>query len=175
MFKLTEKQIANFWSRVVKLDGGCWEANIGLIKGYPYFNISGKGYRLNIGGNRLSWYLHNGDIPEGLFVCHKCDNRKCVNPDHLFLGTHQDNMDDMVEKGRAKSPCSDSEKQQVMVLKAETPEAILKKKATFAKIGHSKGAKNSQFGMMWVTNGTESRKIMKDSVIPEGWYKGRKM
>lgn len=68
--------------------------------GYGVMSSNGKQER----SHRLSWKLHNGPIPAGLFVCHRCDNRACVNPRHLFLGAAVDNVRDMWAKGRASSP-----------------------------------------------------------------------
>lgn len=53
--------------------------------------------------HRLAWQLKNGPIPDGMYVCHRCDIRCCVNPDHLFIGTYLDNIKDMISKGRNKS------------------------------------------------------------------------
>jgi hypothetical protein len=64
-------------------------------------NSKGYGtYRKSTYAHRLSWLMHRGEIPDGLLVCHKCDVRCCVNPDHLFLGTAKDNTQDMIAKGR---------------------------------------------------------------------------
>jgi hypothetical protein len=99
---------ARFWSKVNKLPGddACWEWTAALFKksGYGCFSFQ---ERLQ-GAHRVSWSLTNGPIPDGLWVLHKCDNRKCVRPSHLFLGTQTDNMRDMVSKGRGVPPAGDA-------------------------------------------------------------------
>jgi hypothetical protein len=79
-------------------NSGCW-LWMGQISnsGYGRFSV---GNRIQVQAHRFSWELHNGKIPEGLFACHKCDVRCCVNPEHLFIGTQSDNLNDMVQKGR---------------------------------------------------------------------------
>ena len=90
-----------FWEKVDKSDG-CWNWTAGH-NGRGYGAFYGDGTMLR--AHRVSYELHYGPIPKqdsyhGMCVCHSCDNKLCVNPDHLFLGTHQDNMDDMYDKGR---------------------------------------------------------------------------
>jgi DNA modification methylase len=85
-----------FWAKVIKADA-CWEwKGKKQNKGYGRILIDGK----EISAHRISWEIHFGPIPEGLMVCHHCDNPGCVRPDHLFLGTMQDNWQDSSDKGR---------------------------------------------------------------------------
>ena len=65
-------------------------------KGYGRLNVDGQ----SVLAHRLAWILTNGEIPEGMCVCHKCDNPGCVNPNHLFISDHAGNMRDMAKKGR---------------------------------------------------------------------------
>lgn len=92
-----------FW-RQVKKGPGCWEW-IGALheSGYGLIGRGGRGEGL-IRAHRLSWELAGNALPDDKFLLHKCDNRKCVNPAHLFVGTNQDNVDDMWSKGRGKLP-----------------------------------------------------------------------
>ena len=87
-----------FWSRVDKT-GDCWNWTGPKVGRTNYGKLSwhGKDYR----AHRLAWELTNGPIPEGLCVLHKCDNPSCVRPDHLWLGTFDDNNKDMARKGRS--------------------------------------------------------------------------
>ena len=70
-------------------------------RGYSPVSIGGRG-GIKYRGHRLVWEEINGSIPEGILVCHSCDNRRCINPDHLFLGMAKDNTQDMMKKGRHK-------------------------------------------------------------------------
>jgi len=109
----TEEEYAErFWTKVDKeisdtfYNGSrCWEWTAGLSRG-GYGN-----YRYNRGKikvHRYSYYLAFGEFDTKLFVCHHCDNRKCVNPSHLFLGTQLDNMQDMAKKERGVIPVGEN-------------------------------------------------------------------
>lgn len=95
----TEIDKARFWSKVKQTDY-CWEwQGQKNENGYGKFRIN----KIDSTASRIAYQIINGAITNGLHVLHKCDNPGCVNPDHLFTGTHQDNMTDMSRKGRGKT------------------------------------------------------------------------
>lgn len=88
--------IERFWSKVKKTDA-CWLWQRQLNnKGYGCFSVHGR----LCYAHRFSWSLANGPIPQGMKVLHRCDTPACVNPDHLWIGTQRDNMQDCKQKGR---------------------------------------------------------------------------
>lgn len=99
-------EATRFWSKVDKT-GACWIWTAGcLTNGYPYglFRRTNKSKASMQLAHRVSWELAFGTIPAHMNVLHVCDNPKCVNPAHLFLGSQQDNVDDCMRKGRHKPP-----------------------------------------------------------------------
>lgn len=106
---------------------GCWVWIGQIIRaGYGNFNFAKRKFF----AHRASWEIHNGPIPEGLLICHHCDNPPCCNPGHLFLGTRSDNVQDAMAKGRmrwkgapqpgTKNPMAKLTESQVREIKAST-------------------------------------------------------
>jgi hypothetical protein len=101
----TKEDIERFWGKVEKSDNqnDCWNWKATLTRkknGYGMFSLNADRFV----AHRISFELKYGDIPEGMLVCHKCDNTKCVNPNHLFLGTQKENLEDMRKKNRGSNP-----------------------------------------------------------------------
>lgn len=81
---------------------GCIEWTGCTFNGYGKLTVGSRvdGTRKTTAAHRFAYETHIGEIPDGLYVCHRCDNRKCINPAHLFVGTHQDNVNDRESKNR---------------------------------------------------------------------------
>lgn len=93
---MTMDMVARFWSHV-DVSGECWVwLGCRNHRGYGLFGVNGKCRS----AHRVAYEIAHGIIPDGLFVLHRCDNPACVRPDHLWLGTHADNMNDRNVKGR---------------------------------------------------------------------------
>ena len=103
--KLTDEELKAFERHFEKSEG-CWIWK-NCASRYGSIRIRGALFR----ANRLSWMVYRGSIPEGMFALHNCpggDNSRCVNPDHLWLGTQHQNILDMEKKGRARHPMGDA-------------------------------------------------------------------
>lgn len=100
--KITQDVINRFYSKIYSIESGenkgCWHIDlIGNNNGYKVFSINS----INVVSSRLMFVIHNPNVNiDDMHICHKCDNRWCVNPDHLFVGTAQDNINDKINKNR---------------------------------------------------------------------------
>jgi hypothetical protein len=94
-----QKRIPQFWARVKVTANSdrCWEWTGYCLK--SGHGVTSRKAEVML-AHRFAWFITHGEVPSGLHVLHSCDNPPCVNPNHLFLGTHQDNVADMVSKGR---------------------------------------------------------------------------
>jgi hypothetical protein len=102
MPRLTTEERINLIMRKVDKNGLMIDEKIGRCWSWSGSKRNGYGEYGGTSAHRISYKLFKGDIPKGLFVMHICDNRECINPEHLKLGTNQDNIQDKVNKGRAK-------------------------------------------------------------------------
>jgi hypothetical protein len=151
---------ARFWNKVKKLgENDCW-LWMGATRhgGYGTIGIGGKrGKAKMLGAHQVSYLMHIGKIPKGLSVCHSCDKTSCVNPRHLWLGTHQENIADMVKKGRknqqygAKNPNRKLTQLQVNQIRKILPNAMPNSCATYAaQIGvHKDTISRAARGISW--------------------------
>jgi hypothetical protein len=140
---------SRFWAKVDK-SGDCWLWTASLLKdGYGKFNVGSKIDSTNraLLAHRVSWQLAHGEIPPGLCVCHHCDNPPCVNPEHLFLGTHEENMRDMAAKGRRAMAVGDENGNSKLTW------AKVMEMRELAALGESKRALGRRFGVSDVAAG----------------------
>lgn len=101
--EISEATRLRFFEKV-RLGKGCWEWLAGIdTRGYGRFRLFVDGKRED-SAHRAAWLMEHGPIPDGLCVLHHCDNRRCVRPSHLYLGTKKDNANDREIRGRGRQP-----------------------------------------------------------------------
>lgn len=99
---ITEHMRKVFWEHVTIDPGGCWEWKNKYVDRPDSYGSIYIGNHKNIVAHRFSYILHHGEVPEGLVVCHRCMNKRCVNPSHLYVGTDYENRQDEKRAGLTK-------------------------------------------------------------------------
>ena len=126
-------------------ESGCWLWNGSKHKntGYAQITINGK----SLTASRVSYELFTGEIPQGMYVLHSCDVRHCVNPKHLFLGTQQNNIDDMMEKGRGPNG-SKNGRSKLTEIKVDDIRSMIKSQIPIKDIAKKHGVSASTISMI---------------------------
>lgn len=125
------ERLKKYYEKYVIKQDGCWDWK-GITEHTGYAKL---GIRPPIKAHRASWIIHKGEIPKGLVVCHSCDNRKCTNPNHLWIGTHKENIQDRIKKGRCNTPKGTQLKvSKINEIEAKEIKILLKKGLTCAEI-----------------------------------------
>ena len=160
----------------VNEETGCWEWGKGTSS-YGYGCVFRNKIESGRVAHRLSYVIFVAPIPKGLFVCHHCDNPKCINPKHLFLGTAKDNSEDMVSKGRGRNGSLPGKLSPWYGRKHKQES---KDKIGAANAINQKGKRNNQYGTCWIYNLglEENKKVPRFELmdwVKQGWTAGRKM
>jgi|Wag4MinimDraft_6_1082665.scaffolds.fasta_scaffold02228_9 hypothetical protein len=156
--KMTKPYIRHSMSAAERLEHYSAPGNNGCIvftgsrqaSGHGEIAYKGRKFR----AHRLSYITHVGPIPQGMVICHKCDNPPCINPEHLFLGTQADNLKDARQKGRMKAPNPRGERHGLAKLNAEKVAAIRSDQRTQREIAkeygvHQTTIKNIKLNRTW--------------------------
>lgn len=137
----TDRLLLCFVTKVNEAPSGCWEWQAARdARGYGRIRVN----RTSPGAHRVAYRLYKGEIPDGMHVCHSCDNPACVNPDHLWLGTGADNVQDKVNKGRQNKGMNHGNAK-------FTPEVVEAVREARAKHGTAYRKLGKQFGMSEIT------------------------
>lgn len=147
---------------------GCWEWFAQQKSGYGFIRAGGRDSQ-QILAHRASWLLFRGELPTGSVVMHKCDNRICVNPDHLDIGTQRDNMQDMVRKGRSGNRGKHGahaygERQGSAKLTSEQAREIFLSKGLYHEIGARFGT--TKHTVFRIKNRTQWRRATEGLTLP---------